>query len=198
MKTLSQQVQELVDSGETKRIATPYHEKPEFIRYYMKGWVEEYKEKDQWIKEVEKIVASPPSCLTVFAVELYKNMLETEKRKRSTAKRLLIWYGKCYDNATKGRVFYQPQTRGFQDLQAIKDKTDCRDLAEQYMQVRRYGKTARALCPFHNEKTPSFYAYSDGFKCYGCQWSGDSFQFVMEMDHCDFKQAIQKLNTVQL
>ncbi len=59
------------------------------------------------------------------------------------------------------------------------------------------GRTFKALCPKHNEKTPSFYVYPPThFVCYGCGIKGDVISFVRLMSECSFKEAIYKLNNL--
>lgn len=64
--------------------------------------------------------------------------------------------------------------------------------------LKRYGiylNKNKCICPFHNEKTPSFKIYKNDtmFKCFGCGVYGDVVDFVMQMDNCDFQAALQKL-----
>lgn len=49
-------------------------------------------------------------------------------------------------------------------------------------------------CPFHNEKTASLKIYENAFKCFGCGCGGDSITFIMLMEKCTFKEALQRLN----
>lgn len=53
----------------------------------------------------------------------------------------------------------------------------------------------KAICPFHNEKTPSFVIYlnNNSFHCFGCQVGGDSIDFMMKLKKCTFKQAVEVL-----
>lgn len=48
-------------------------------------------------------------------------------------------------------------------------------------------------CPFHEDKNPSMKLFKDGAKCFSCNWSGDIFKLVMDMDKCDFKTAFLSL-----
>lgn len=61
--------------------------------------------------------------------------------------------------------------------------------------VRTFGKRIKALCPFHNEKTPSFYIFTDtnSFHCFGCNAGGDVIKFVQKLHGLSFKDAIQFL-----
>jgi hypothetical protein len=62
-------------------------------------------------------------------------------------------------------------------------------------EYRTGGKTIRALCPFHEEKTPSFHIYSEQnrFKCFGCGRGGDAINFVEELHNLSFREAINYL-----
>ena len=62
--------------------------------------------------------------------------------------------------------------------------------------LAKYGvkvKKNMACCPIHREKHPSMQVFKDGYKCHACQSHGDIFDFVIEMEHCDFKTAFISL-----
>lgn len=64
-----------------------------------------------------------------------------------------------------------------------------------YINLKKAGARYRALCPFHSEKTPSFYAGENGmFHCFGCGLGGDVIKFVMLIEKMDFKECIQLLS----
>lgn len=70
------------------------------------------------------------------------------------------------------------------------------DIALPYLVRARYGgNRITALCPFHEEKTPSFTVYADQntFHCYGCQAHGDVINFKMKIDNLSFKEAVKEL-----
>jgi DNA primase len=71
------------------------------------------------------------------------------------------------------------------------------DVIGSYFPLRRAGTEFRALCPFHQEKTPSFYVSPDKqtFYCFGCQRGGSIIQFVEEYEHVDFPEAVRRLAT---
>ncbi len=78
----------------------------------------------------------------------------------------------------------------------IKKRADLVDIVGQYVQLRAAGNDRwKACCPFHDEKTPSFYVSRDkGFyKCFGCSKSGDVFRFLMEMENLTFPEARKSL-----
>lgn len=81
------------------------------------------------------------------------------------------------------------------DPRDLKDRLNIVDVLGHYLQLRRAGKYFTACCPFHEEKSPSFFVYPERkyYRCYGCQKSGDIFSFVMEIEHIDFKGALQIL-----
>lgn len=78
----------------------------------------------------------------------------------------------------------------------IKARIDIIDLMGEYgIDLRRAGASAKACCPFHKEKTPSFHVSSDrGFyKCFGCGEHGDIFTFVQKFEGIPFPEAVRKL-----
>lgn len=69
-------------------------------------------------------------------------------------------------------------------------------LTSSYLEkVRQFGNQIKALCPFHEERTPSFVIYlnDNHFHCYGCGKHGDSIAFLMEKEGIDFKEAVRRL-----
>lgn len=80
-------------------------------------------------------------------------------------------------------------------LEEIRDKVDIYELISQYVNLKRSGANYIGLCPFHNEKTPSFsLSPSKGiFKCFGCGEGGDVISFVMKREGLGFREAIKFL-----
>ncbi|HQG58032.1 MAG TPA: DNA primase [Candidatus Dojkabacteria bacterium] len=80
-------------------------------------------------------------------------------------------------------------------LDEIRERIDIVNLISKYIPVQKSGKNFSARCPFHNEKTPSFMISPDlqRYKCFGCGKSGDIFTFVMDYEHVDFREALEKL-----
>jgi len=64
-----------------------------------------------------------------------------------------------------------------------------------YLQLKRAGSSWRGLCPFHQEKTPSFHVNParQSFHCFGCGAGGSVFRFVMDYEHVEFPEAVQRL-----
>ncbi|MGH7555023.1 MAG: DNA primase, partial [Longimicrobiales bacterium] len=77
----------------------------------------------------------------------------------------------------------------------IRARADIVEVVGAQVQLKRAGKDYRALCPFHNEKTPSFYVVpSKGFyKCFGCGEAGDVFTFVMKRAGLSFNEAVRTI-----
>jgi len=73
--------------------------------------------------------------------------------------------------------------------------TDIVDVIGSYIEVKRAGAVYKALCPFHNEKTPSFNINQarQFFHCFGCKKSGDAITFVREIENLTFADAVKKL-----
>jgi hypothetical protein len=79
------------------------------------------------------------------------------------------------------------------DLAAyVKDNIDIRVATEIYGLT--YDRRGAALCPFHNEKTPSFRVKGDYYHCFGCGASGDVIKFVEELFDLDFIHSVKKLS----
>jgi DNA primase len=79
--------------------------------------------------------------------------------------------------------------------QQLKAEIDIVRVISDYVRLRRFGNRYSGLCPFHNEKTPSFSVYAEHqfYKCYGCDAKGDVFNFVMAHDGLTFWEALRKL-----
>lgn len=80
-------------------------------------------------------------------------------------------------------------------LQELRDKSNIVDVAQKYVDLEKKGGRYWARCPIHNEKTPSFTLDENRgtFYCFGCHASGDVFSFIEQVEHVDFKQAVQIL-----
>jgi DNA primase len=81
------------------------------------------------------------------------------------------------------------------EIEEIKRRIDIVDLISSYLTLKKAGTSYKALCPFHQEKVPSFYVSPEKqiFKCFGCGKSGDIFDFLMEMENLEFIDALKLL-----
>ena len=89
----------------------------------------------------------------------------------------------------KGRI---PDT----DITAIRDKIRIEDIVGDYVQLRRAGADSlKGLCPFHDEKSPSFHVRPNHghFHCFGCGEGGDVYAFMQKMEHVTFVEAVELL-----
>lgn len=79
--------------------------------------------------------------------------------------------------------------------QQLKAQVDIVRVVGEYVRLRKFGHRHSGLCPFHNEKTPSFSVYADHqfFKCFGCDAKGDVFNFLMTIEGLTFWEALKKL-----
>src|ERR1035437_7428938 len=77
----------------------------------------------------------------------------------------------------------------------IKERLSIEEIVSSYIKLERSGANWKARCPFHNEKTPSFYVSPSrgSFYCFGCTAKGDIFTFVEELEGLDFKNALKLL-----
>ncbi len=80
-------------------------------------------------------------------------------------------------------------------VQEVARRNDIEELIGQYVQLRRRGRTLTGLCPFHNEKTPSFTVYPDtqSFYCFGCGAAGDAITFVRKINNLGYVEAVKQL-----
>ncbi len=74
----------------------------------------------------------------------------------------------------------------------VMDCPSITSVVSRYSDLKRAGRELRGLCPFHSEKTPSFYLNEDKAvaHCFGCGWSGDVFAFVMEVKGVNFRGSL--------
>lgn len=80
-------------------------------------------------------------------------------------------------------------------LQELKMETDIEDVISTYVTLKRRGATLVGLCPFHNEKTPSFTVYpaTQSFYCFGCGAGGDAITFLKKIENLDYLDAVKTL-----
>ncbi|MGW0391709.1 DNA primase [Streptomyces sp. NPDC003042] len=82
------------------------------------------------------------------------------------------------------------------DVKAVRDAVPIDAVVSEYLQLRNAGGgNLKGLCPFHDEKSPSFQVSpSKGFyHCFGCQAGGDTLDFIMKIDHLSFSEAVERL-----
>ncbi|MGW0733773.1 DNA primase [Streptomyces sp. NPDC002851] len=83
-----------------------------------------------------------------------------------------------------------------EDVKAVRDAVPIDAVVSEYLQLRNAGGgNLKGLCPFHDEKSPSFQVSpSKGlFHCFGCQEGGDTIAFVMKIDHLTFSETVERL-----
>ena len=80
-------------------------------------------------------------------------------------------------------------------IEQVAAANDIVEVIGSYFPLKRAGANFKALCPFHQEKTPSFHVspQRQTFHCFGCGVGGSVFRFVMEYEHVDFPSAVRKL-----
>ena len=80
-------------------------------------------------------------------------------------------------------------------IEELTRRTDIVELVGNYVQLKRKGRLYGGLCPFHSEKTPSFYVYPDtqSFYCFGCGAGGDAVSFTKRINSIDYIEAVKLL-----
>lgn len=81
------------------------------------------------------------------------------------------------------------------DKERVRDATDIVAVISQYVALKAAGRNLKGLCPFHGEKTPSFFVNPERqtFKCFGCGAGGDVFEFLMRREGWTFPEALKTL-----
>ncbi len=81
------------------------------------------------------------------------------------------------------------------DVEEVKSRLNIVDIVGTRVPLKKAGRNFKGLCPFHNEKTPSFIVSPERgtFHCFGCGKGGDVLSFVMEYEHIDFVEALEQL-----
>lgn len=81
------------------------------------------------------------------------------------------------------------------DVDTVKEKLDIVELISGYVKLEKAGTSFKARCPFHNEKSPSFFVspQRQNFYCFGCGAKGDIFTFVEDVEGLDFRGALKLL-----
>ena len=82
-----------------------------------------------------------------------------------------------------------------EDVTRVRESTDLVAVVSEHVALKRVGQRWQGLCPFHQEKTPSFSINPTlgVYHCFGCQRSGDAITFLREVEHLDFVEAVERL-----
>ncbi len=113
----------------------------------------------------------------------------------------MTWLGRCV-NLPSLRFRHEKKERFMgtipnHTIEQVAAANDIVDVIGSYFPLKRAGANFRALCPFHQEKTPSFHVNParQSFHCFGCGVGGSVFRFVMDYEHVDFPAAVKRLAT---
>jgi DNA primase len=81
------------------------------------------------------------------------------------------------------------------EIERVRERIDIVDLINSHVPLKKAGRSYKACCPFHQEKTPSFVVFPEtqSFYCFGCGQSGDAFTFLMKIEGLEFPDALRRL-----
>lgn len=152
-----------------------WQEKYDCLEAEIKSALSKVPEKDAWFYDI------------VFEKLLIPGLLEIENHIFRLKRQLLITQG----STDKSFRNYE----NFQEMLAIAKNHPIFELARDKLELKPAGKNFVALCPFHNEKTPScyFYTATNTFVCFGCGEKGDVIKFTMLFYGVGFKDAVKML-----
>ncbi len=82
-----------------------------------------------------------------------------------------------------------------EDINEVQERNNIIEVVSEYVTLKKSGRSYKALCPFHKEKTPSFMVdpVKQLFHCFGCDAGGNVFNFIMKMENVDFPDAVKSL-----
>ncbi|MGO1182711.1 MAG: DNA primase [Micrococcaceae bacterium] len=83
-----------------------------------------------------------------------------------------------------------------EDIDKVRESTDLKEIVEEYVTLRTAGVGSfKGLCPFHDERTPSFHIRPSvgTYHCFGCEESGDVISFLMNLEHTSFTETVERL-----
>jgi DNA primase len=78
-------------------------------------------------------------------------------------------------------------------LDEIRARISMPSLIGRRVRISKHGRMWKACCPFHNERTPSFYVYDDHYHCFGCGAHGDAIEYLMKSFGLEFREAVEQL-----
>jgi len=80
-------------------------------------------------------------------------------------------------------------------IRSVQDAVDIVDVVSRFVTLKRSGRSFKGLCPFHEEKTPSFHVFPESgrYKCFGCGEGGDALTFLMKRGNLGFREALEEL-----
>ena len=80
-------------------------------------------------------------------------------------------------------------------IEEVKERIVIEDIVKEYIAIKKSGRNYVCCCPFHNERTPSFFIFPDKncFRCFGCGESGDGISFIRKIENLNFIETIEFL-----
>lgn len=152
---------------------------------------------EKWLDDVEKII--PTLQADSFLAGLYQQMVRRTRREQWQIKRRIQLLGRYFD-LINGTIIFSPKPTaiisGRVDTLALKEHTRIEDVIARDVELRHSGRTFKGRCPFHKDRTPSFFVYPEEGRwwCFGaCSDGGDAIDFVQRIRNCTFREAVGEL-----
>ena len=188
----------------TKKAEKEYYQKhlPE-IRRHEREFVEEFKkENENLVKELKlEYLESLQEKLNSRIKKIW------EQYERTLRKNLPYWFRKSLMNIQSLRRLEKIRKKTQTEIYFLKHQNEIKRKRLTPEEIARakdhpFGDLIEvsaqglALCPFHEEKNPSFFVRNNWGYCFGCHWSGDIIKFIMDKDKISFVEAVKRLNSI--
>lgn len=149
------------------------------------------------ISKLERIIPTLPVITHEISLRgLYEAMLPRLRQDHQRCRRHIQYLGRCYDLLHGTALFTPKPVSGRVDVTALKERADIASVISQDIELRPAGRTFKARCPFHEDRTPSFVVYPETGRwwCFGaCNDGGDVINYIQRARDCGFREAIAEL-----
>ncbi len=164
------------------------------LREFCSTWLAKHKS----IEEIERIIPKLPVIEDQISLRgIYEVMVPRMKQELYGIERHIKWLQKYYDLMHESSHFNPKVFRNRVDAKELKSRINIVDIIQSEVELKPSGRSMKGRCPFHNDRSPSFHVYEDSQRwwCYACNEGGDVFNFIQKSRNCDFRAAIDLLQS---